>query len=142
MANFYFAYGSNLDGAQMLRRCPQARLVGPAYLPHHRLVFAGYSRRWDGAVASLESKRGGKVEGLLYLLSKSDLVSLDRFEGCPLAYRRVRKVVGSSYGWLKVEVYAQPVVARELPSRAYYDVIRRAYVKHGFDLKALKLAVG
>ena len=28
----YFAYGSNMDIAQMKRRCPEAELLGPAVL--------------------------------------------------------------------------------------------------------------
>ncbi|MDY0002073.1 MAG: gamma-glutamylcyclotransferase family protein [Polyangia bacterium] len=35
----YFAYGSNLDQAQMRRRCPTAAPIGPATLDGWRLAF-------------------------------------------------------------------------------------------------------
>jgi len=35
----YFAYGSNLDFAQMRDRCPSALFVAIAKLPDHRLAF-------------------------------------------------------------------------------------------------------
>ena len=49
----YFAYGSNLDDAQMRDRCADARVVGRATLPNYALVFGGFSHRWGGAVASV-----------------------------------------------------------------------------------------
>ena len=39
----YFAYGSNMDTARMLARCPGARLVGAATLPGFRLVERLYA---------------------------------------------------------------------------------------------------
>ena len=39
----YFAYGSNLDAAQMRARCPSAKLLGAAILDGYRLGFAGQS---------------------------------------------------------------------------------------------------
>ena len=62
----YFAYGSNLDDAQMRERCANARVVGRATLPNYALVFGGFSHRWGGAVASVVRAKGACVEGLLY----------------------------------------------------------------------------
>lgn len=39
MSRFYFAYGSNLDAAQMERRCPGSQYRGKAFLPKHRMAF-------------------------------------------------------------------------------------------------------
>ncbi len=36
-----FAYGSNLDRSQLLRRCPQATLEGPVTSRGYRLEFFG-----------------------------------------------------------------------------------------------------
>src|SRR5687768_9508378 len=94
----YFAYGSNLDAARMRQRCPSA-VPGPtATLPRHRLVFCGHSRGWGGGVASLASDRRSVVAGRLYRLQAPDLARLDRFEGCPAAYRRVHRVVALANG--------------------------------------------
>lgn len=39
--NLYFAYGSNLDLAQMAQRCPDAEIVGPVRLENYELRFRG-----------------------------------------------------------------------------------------------------
>lgn len=59
MTHLYFAYGSNLDGAQMRRRCPSARLVGAAILDGYRLGFAGQSAALGGGVATVVRDREG-----------------------------------------------------------------------------------
>jgi len=61
LTHLYFAYGSNLDGAQMRRRCPSARLVGAAILDGYRLGFAGQSAAWGGGVATVVRDREGRV---------------------------------------------------------------------------------
>jgi len=66
----YFAYGSNLDDAQMRERCANARVLGRATLPNYALVFGGFSHRWGGAVASVVRAKGACVEGLLYELRR------------------------------------------------------------------------
>ncbi len=76
----------------MCRRCPGARVVGAAELRDHRLVFAGRSRMWDGAVATVRPGEGA-VSGLLYELDADTLGQLDRFEGAPRWYRRVVRTV-------------------------------------------------
>ena len=35
----YFAYGSDLDPAEMKAMCPEQHVVGLAVLPDHRLAF-------------------------------------------------------------------------------------------------------
>src|SRR5437762_294637 len=49
----YFAYGSNLDWAQMKQRCPLAKFVCRAKLPAHRLAFTLKSARRDCGVADV-----------------------------------------------------------------------------------------
>ena len=41
----YFAYGSNLDAAQMRARCPSAKLLGAAILDGYRLRLRRAERR-------------------------------------------------------------------------------------------------
>jgi gamma-glutamylcyclotransferase len=140
-----YAYGSNLSAKQMRSRCPSARAEDRAVLPNHALAFGGFSRRWQGAVASIVRSRGAQVEGLLYSISKEDLAALDRFEGHPFAYERVVKVVTDEHGRRRrAHVYVQPEEDFEpgAPEAAYLGVIRRAYGRLGFDKKWLALAAG
>ena len=136
----YFAYGSNLDEAQMRSRCPSAVPAGRATLRGHALTFGGYSHRWRGPVASVLRKRGAAVEGLLYTLDADALDRLDRFEGHPFAYERVVRYVTDEHGRKRrVQVYVQPedgFVAWH-PDNEYLAVIAHAYRRLGFDRSAL-----
>jgi gamma-glutamylcyclotransferase len=140
---YYFAYGSNLDVQQMLERCPSAQLRLSAILPHHALVFAGFSHRWGGAVATVIPRQGTNVAGVLYALTRQDLRRLDSFEGCPVIYQRYRKFVVDVCGRARtasVYVY-DPKVALGLPATRYLDVLMNAYETHGFALAGLRDAI-
>jgi gamma-glutamylcyclotransferase (GGCT)/AIG2-like uncharacterized protein YtfP len=135
-----FAFGSNLDRAQMRARCPSAAAIARATLPHHGLLFAGFSSRWGGAVASVVRDRRRSVPGVLYVVSREDLVRLDRFEGVPYCYDRVtRVVVDEDDRRRRVQLYALcPGWAEPgLPSASYLGVILKAYRRLGFDRRAL-----
>jgi gamma-glutamylcyclotransferase len=137
----YFAYGSNLDEAQMHQRCPGAVVVGPATLPGYRLTFTGESRKWGGAVATVVPDEAGKVPGLLYACTDRHLASLDTAEGhrIPGAYRRCTLRVLTDDG-RKVDAvaYVKPVTEGEgTPPDAYLRLIRGAYQRRNFDLGAL-----
>ena len=141
----YFAYGSNLDEAQMRERCRSARPRGQATLRHHALVFGGFSQRWGGAVASIQRERGTHVEGLLYRISRRDLARLDRIEGHPFFYARIRRTVLDARGRRrKVWTYRQPDDGFEpwMPPPEYFRVIVGAYRRLGLDPTSLVAAVG
>lgn len=141
----YFAYGSNLDDAQMRARCANARVVARAVLPNHVLAFGGFSHRWGGAVASVVRAKGARVEGLLYRLDNVDLRALDRFEGHPFAYERVTKMVLDEHGRRRrATTYLQPEDSFEAwtPPQGYFDVLWRAYGRLGFDFEPLARAAG
>lgn len=72
---FYFAYGSNLDFAQMKERCPQAEYVGAATLADHelRMDSAGY--------ATVVPSPGSHVQGVLWDFSESCEQAMDIYEG-------------------------------------------------------------
>jgi len=73
----YFAYGSNMDPAQMRVRCPGARIVGTATLGDHRWIInsAGY--------ATVIPSPGHTVYGVLWELTPAHLATLDDYEGLP-----------------------------------------------------------
>lgn len=125
----YFAYGSNLDVEQMARRCPGARLVGPAVLDGYRLGFTVHSELWEGGVADIVAAPGARVHGVLWDLNDEQLAALDRYEQVPVMYRRVRVSVGGESVWTYEVVEKRPHVA---PSARYRDVIVRAARAHGF----------
>ncbi len=49
----YAAYGSNMDPAQMLRRCPSSPHTGTGWIRGWRLTFGGEDLGWEGALATI-----------------------------------------------------------------------------------------
>jgi hypothetical protein len=76
----YFAYGSNLDWAQMKQRCPLAKFVCRAKLPAHRLAFTLKSPRRDCGVADVLPDQAKDVWGVVYELLADELKDLDKDE--------------------------------------------------------------
>ena len=94
---YYFAYGSNMDPAQMLARCPSAMMVCPVVLPEHRLVFNRSGTYRPGGVANIEPATDERVYGILWKMAGTDFTRLDQTED-PRAYRRGRARVYSLRG--------------------------------------------
>lgn len=139
--HWYFAYGSNLDLSRMLRRCPTARVVGPAHLPGAAIRFAGRSRHWNAGTATVVSGEG-EVSGLLYALDDDALRRLDAFEGVPTAYVRTRREVVTERGArVEAEVYARStVVAACAPDPDYVRLMIHGLRRWGLSLDAVLAA--
>tara|TARA_B100000315_G_scaffold256349_1_gene302055 strand:- start:1921 stop:2394 length:474 start_codon:yes stop_codon:yes gene_type:complete len=132
----YFAYGSNLDKAEMARRCKSAKDEGVACLKGYRLDFTRYSANRGGAVADVVEEEGCAVWGVVYEISEEDCRKLDRCEGydpdrAKGANSYNRKIIevfekGNSNKPKKVSIY---IANREpdpgLPSQEYLDYILR-----------------
>ena len=54
----YAAYGSNMDPAQMARRCPHSPQEGTGWLEGWRLTFGGEDIGWQGALATVVEDEG------------------------------------------------------------------------------------
>jgi gamma-glutamylcyclotransferase len=83
----YFAYGSNMMTARLKARCPSARPAGVAFADNHRLTFWKKGRDGSGK-GHLAASPGASQPGVLFTLSRDDLVALDGFEGAGRGYRR------------------------------------------------------
>ena len=81
----YFAYGSNLNPERIRQRIPDARPVGRATLYGWKLVERLY--------ADIEKSRTSRVEGVLYLVTTTELHRLDAYEGYPNIYNCVKVIV-------------------------------------------------
>ncbi|KAI5807193.1 hypothetical protein EDC01DRAFT_626100 [Geopyxis carbonaria] len=71
----YFAYGSNMHLPQMAHRCPQSTFLGHAVLTGYKIQIN------DRGYANIVADESETVEGLCYILSAADEVSLDGYEG-------------------------------------------------------------
>ena len=77
----YFSYGSNnID--QLKKRVKNDNIIAyKAYLLNYVRIFSGYSKKWNGSVASLEYIPNEIVKGSVIYLSNDELQKLDKFEG-------------------------------------------------------------
>jgi hypothetical protein len=110
----YFAYGSNMDWAQMKERCPSARFVAKAVFPDHKLAFTRRSVRRACGVADAKGAPGEDLWGVLYEIADHDIPKLDKCEG----YRPHGR--DSSYYPAQIEVFIDDVRAKSLPAKAYF----------------------
>lgn len=126
---YYFAYASNLSPKQMSEHCPDSQPKSTATLPNYKLIFAGWSRKWHGGVASIKPCRDEKVIGAVYEISERDLRSLDEHEGYPNVYNRMNVMVITEDGDpLQAVTYVRREQSEETqPSQKYLAVIRQGY---------------
>ncbi len=117
----------------MAERCPGCQPRFSAELPNYRLIFTGWSRQWRGGVASIKSSRGDKVLGAIYEVPDTDLARLDKYEGCPDTYSRLKVVVYRDTGEAAEAVtYIKNRQSEEAkPSPKYLAVIRQGYIDWG-----------
>ena len=126
---FYFAYGINLNRKQMAERCPNCQLKFSSELTNYKLIFTGCSRQWHGGVASIKHSRGDKVLVGIYEVAETDLARLDRCEGCPDNYNRLKvNVYRDSGEQIEAITYIKSRQAEETkPSAEYLKVIQQGY---------------
>jgi gamma-glutamylcyclotransferase (GGCT)/AIG2-like uncharacterized protein YtfP len=78
-----FCYGSN--GTKQLTERVEAQpgelVASAAYVKGYTRIFAGYSERWDGGVASIHPCDKSRVYGSVVELTEKQLKKLDRYEG-------------------------------------------------------------
>jgi gamma-glutamylcyclotransferase len=130
---YYFAYASNLNQKQMRERCPDSEPLFKAILPNHKLIFAGWRRKWRGGVATIKPSRDEKVYGAVYEISERCLRVLDRHEGYPTVYNRFNVLVIKEDGEaVEAVTYIRREQSEETkPSQEYIEVIRQGYKDWG-----------
>ncbi|WP_192936508.1 gamma-glutamylcyclotransferase family protein [Sinorhizobium meliloti] len=135
----YFAYGSNMDPAQMIERCPDARFGGFGFLSDHILCFPRRSQKRNCGVSSVQPQIGHDTWGVLWELNDNDLAALDKNEGYrpdrgPLAnaYNRFTVTINQGGKWVEAETYiASPQQGTHLPNTAYLKHLRDGATHHG-----------
>ena len=126
---YYFAYASNLNQKQMSERCPDSQSRFRAVLPNYKLIFAGWSRKWRGATASIKPFQGERVVGAVYEISEKCLGILDRHEDYPAVYNHLNvRVITEDGEAVRAVTYIKRVQAEETqPTREYLAVIQQGY---------------
>jgi gamma-glutamylcyclotransferase (GGCT)/AIG2-like uncharacterized protein YtfP len=123
----YAAYGSNMDPAQMARRCPHSPQQGTGWLQNWRLTFGGADLGWEGSLATVVEDQGHQVFVVLYELSEPDEEALDRWDGVTLGYYRKAKVrIATLDGDLLAWLYVLNDYEGGLPSARHLGILADA----------------
>ena len=78
-AVYLFSYGSN-GIRQLHERTGCTTTIKRGYLNNHVRIFAGYSKKWKGGVASIKYKKDEKLYGYITELTPQQLDRLMEFE--------------------------------------------------------------
>ena len=76
----HFAYGSNMNEAQIRQRCDGVQVVAVARLADFRLNFIGECKRWDSAEETVDPSPGDEVWGVVYKLDPAQTQRLDSWQ--------------------------------------------------------------
>jgi gamma-glutamylcyclotransferase (GGCT)/AIG2-like uncharacterized protein YtfP len=75
-----FCYGSN-NPAQLRKRIGEPKSMEGAYAPSHSRVFRGWSKKWQGGVASLVPSTKRHAYGYVAEVTEDQLALMDQYEG-------------------------------------------------------------
>jgi hypothetical protein len=116
-----FAYGSNLNLAQMARRCPAAVPLGRWRLADWRLVFRG--------VADCIPEPGAVCYGGVWRITPRCEHALDAYEGIGsgMYAKTYIPIKRTPQGETELLIYTMNSTGIMPPSESYYDVIKRGY---------------
>lgn len=130
----YFAYGSNMNEAQMALRCPGSKVVGIAMLENHRFLIN------ERGVASIAEMQGKVVYGLLWNISEADERQLDSYEGVRKGlYRKSTVSVREPENQIvDALVYVASTNKHGKPRPGYMEGILRAATDLGFPTQVLE----
>ncbi len=123
----YAAYGTNLDPAQMLARCPHSPSRGSGWLEGWRLTFGAEELGWEGALATVVEEPGCRVYVMLYDLNSRDEAALDHWEGGDTGlYRKIRVRVHTLEADVLAWLYVLDGYEGGLPSARYLGLMADA----------------
>jgi gamma-glutamylcyclotransferase (GGCT)/AIG2-like uncharacterized protein YtfP len=128
----YAAYGSNLDPAQMLERCPHSPSKGAGWLQGWRLTFGGEDLGWEGALATVVEDGSSQVFVMVYDVSPQDEATLDRIEFAETGlYDKIRVRVQTLEGEALTWLYVLAGYEGGLPSARYLGLMADAAEQAG-----------
>lgn len=144
MADWVFAYGSNMDLTDFARWCRERRRPAgrieralPARIEGYRLVWNYHSRARGGGAANVEPLEGAGLYGVALAVCPTALAAIDAKEGHPGRY--VRERVGATLldsadrvrAWLYVVAPEHCRPTRVAPTPDYLRVVIGAARRHG-----------
>lgn len=152
MATFYFAYGADMDAAELdlhhdRKRRPRLRFArwNPAVLKGYRLVCDIASSYRKAGIFNVVPDPGSSVYGVLYELSPGDTISVTTLkEGDKARYELSLLPIETLRGLnaTALVLHAVPDKKTLAPSDAYVDIVARAARHHGLPAEWVRRLEG
>ena len=128
----YFAYGSNLNHHQMKNiRCFGSKCIKSFFLKNHKLIFCHPNKLNKFGYGNIMKKKGSKVAGAIWNITKEHEKILDSYEQFPDIYKK-------EYFYLdgkKIMFYIMKEYFIKDPPKSYVDVINDGYKDCNIDLR-------
>lgn len=141
MKRYYIAYGSNLNVAQMKRRCPTATILATADLEGYELLFKG---SLTGSYLTIEKNERGSVPVAIWEVNPADELALDCYEGYPNFYykQNIKLTCKDIHTGEIKEIMAFAYIMHEerpigIPSEFYLRTCLDGYEAFYFDKRVL-----
>ncbi len=145
MKAYYFAYGSDMDMAQLdlqqdRRRRPRLRFAKsvPAVLKGYRLICDIESKNWRGGIFNVVPDPEGTVHGVRYELHPGDTITVQSLkEGHVAQYSLSLMPITSAKGEKTSALLLRAEAAKKTlhPSPSYHDVVLRAAKAHKLPME-------
>ena len=128
----YFAYGSNLNHRQMKNiRCVGSKYLKTIFLKDYQLSFCHPNKLNKYGYANIFKKKGSKVPGAIWQITKKHEKILDRYEEFPRSYQKKYFYLNGK----KVMFYIMGKCFIRKPPTSYINTIKAGYKNCNIDIK-------
>tara|TARA_B100000315_G_C14213410_1_gene423135 strand:- start:106 stop:513 length:408 start_codon:yes stop_codon:yes gene_type:complete len=129
---FYFAYGSNLNHHQMKNiRCVGSKYLKSFFLKDFKIIFSHPNKLNKFGYANIVRKKGSKVAGAIWEITKDHEKILDNYEQFPNIYQKEHFYLEEK----KIMFYIMQKYFVKNPPNSYIDTINKGYEDCNVDLR-------
>ena len=129
---FYFAYGSNLNHHQMKNiRCVGSKYLKSFFLKDYKMIFSHPNKLNKFGYANIVRKKGSKVAGAIWEITKDHEKILDNYEQFPNIYQKEHFYLEEK----KIMFYIMQKYFVKNPPNSYIDTINKGYEDCNVDLR-------
>ena len=128
----YFAYGSNLNHHQMKNiRCVGSEYLKSIFLKDYKLLFSHPNKLNKYGYANIVKKKGSKVPGAIWKITKKHEKILDGYEEFPDSYQKKHFYLNGK----KIMFYIMNKCFVKKPPKSYINTIKEGYKNCNIDIK-------
>ena len=128
----YFAYGSNLNHRQMKNiRCVGSKYLKTILLKDYKLSFCHPNKLNKYGYANIVKKKGSKIPGAIWKITKKHEKILDHYEEFPKSYQKKYFYLNGE----KIMFYIMRKYFIKKPPKSYINTIKEGYKDCNVDAK-------